>query len=194
MINATNIGMGIAGAIGVGLLAAVGTFISRRTATTVDGSVVPADVQGLADAAGYDVATYALARVGASEAGGQKKIAKAAVMWVVMNEANRRGVNVLDVILGDASSFGPQGVGGRHFVSSSHDPQTIDLVTAQGVGDGSIDDPTGGALNFDSPRAYPDYPDTTKADTFASNRQGEGKELVTLEGVPATTFRFWRPA
>lgn len=191
MITANGIGMAVGGAIGVGLLAAVGTFISRRTITTVDGSVVPADIQGLADAAGYDVAVYALARVGASEAGGQKKIAKAGVMWVVMNEATRRGSDVLRVILGSASSFGAQGTGGRGFVSSSHDPQTIDLVTAAGVVDGSIDDPTGGAVNFDSPRAYSD---PSRADTFAANRQSEGKELVTLEGVPESTFRFWRPA
>jgi hypothetical protein len=191
MITANTLGVAAAAAIGAGLFAALGTFISRRTATAIDGSVVPADVQGLADAAGYDVAVYALARVGASEAGGQKKIAKAGVMWVVMNEANRRSVNVLDVILGDASSFGPQGTGGRHFVSSSHDPQTIDFVTAQGVSDGSIDDPTGGALNFDSPGAYSD---AAKADTFAANRASEGKELVLLEGVAEKTFRFWRPA
>lgn len=194
LITATGAGMAAGGIIGLGLFAALATFISRRTATTIDGDVVPADVQGLADSAGYDVATYALARVGASEAGGQKKIAKAGVMWVVMNEANRRGTDVLTVILGDATSFGAQGTGGRHFVSTSHDPQTIDFVTAQGVKDGSIDDPTGGALNFDTPRAYPDYPDTTKADAFAAGRQSEGKELVTLEGVPESTFRFWRKA
>ena len=194
MITSNGAGMVITGAIGVGLLAGLATFISRRTATAVDGSVVPADIQGLADAAGYPVAVYALARVGASEAGGQKKIAKAGVMWVVMNEANRRGIDVLSVILGDASSFGPQGTGGRHFVSSSHDPQTIDLATAAGVADGSIDDPTGGALNFDSPGAYPDYPDSSKADTFAANRESEGKELVLLDGVAEKTFRFWRPA
>lgn len=182
--------MAAAAAIGAGLFAALGTFVSRRTATTVDGSVVPADIQGLADAAGYDVPVYALARVGASEAGGQKKVAKAGVMWVVMNEASRRGTDVLSVILGDASSFGAQGTGGRHFVSSSHDPQTIDLATAQGVVDGSIDDPTGGAVNFDSPGAYSD---PSKADTFAANRESEGKELVLLDGVPEKTFRFWRP-
>ena len=191
MLTMAGAGMVAGGLIGIGLLSALATFISRRTVTTVDGSVVPADIQGLADAAGYDVAVYALARVGASEAGGQKKIAKAGVMWVVMNEATRRGTDVLSVILGDASSFGAQGTGGRHFVSSSHDPQTIDLVTASGVVDGSIDDPTGGAVNFDSPGAYKD---PAKADAFASGRESEGKELVLLEGVPETTFRFWRPA
>lgn len=191
MISAELAGMGVAGLIAAGLLVAVGTFVSRRTATDTDGTVIPADVQGLADKAGVSVAVYALARVGASEAGGQRAIAKAGVMWVVMNEAARKKTDVVSVILGSAGAFGPQGKGGRGFVSSSHDPQTIDLVTAAGVADGSIDDPTGGALNFDSPGAYADQ---TRADTFASNREGEGKELVLLEGVPESTFRFWRPA
>jgi hypothetical protein len=190
-MTADFLGRGVAGAIATGLLIAVGTFVKRRTLTSPDGSVVPADVAALADAAGYSPAVYALARVGASEAGGQKKIAKVAVMYVVMNEADRRGSDVVSVILGSASGFGPQGTGGRGFVSSSHDPQTIDLLTAQGVVDGSIDDPTGGAVNFDSPRAYAD---PARADVFEANRTKEGKELVVLEGVPASTFRFWRPA
>lgn len=190
-MTADHVGMGAVAAIGAGLLLALGTFIKRRTITSTDGTVLPPDVQALADSAGCDPAVYALARVGASEAGGQRQLAKAAVMWVVMNEAQRRGTNVVAVILGSAQAFGPQGTGGRGFVSSSHDPQTIDLTTAQSVVDGSIDDPTGGALNFDSPRAYAD---PSRADTFAANREKEGKELVVLEGVPESTFRFWRPA
>jgi Cell Wall Hydrolase len=181
----------VATGIGAGLLAAFAGFVSRRTALDVDGDVVPQDVEGLANRAGKTVAVYALARVGSSEAGGQPRIAKAAVMWVVMNEANRRGVSVLAVILGSAGGFGAQGSGGRNFVSSAKDPQVIDFGVAEGVADGSIEDPTGGALNFDSPRGYAD---PARADTFAENRQAEGKELVTLEGVKETTFRFWRPA
>src|SRR5438105_4732612 len=130
-MTAEHAGMGAAAAIGAGLLLAIGTFIKRRTATDVDGTVLPPDVAALADASGYSPAVYALARVGASEAGGQKKIAKAAVMWVCMNEANRRGADVVKVILGSAQAFGPQGQGGRSFVSTSHDPQSIDFVTAQ---------------------------------------------------------------
>lgn len=199
-LSGEQIGTGVAALIGGGLVLALGTFIHRRTITGVDGTVVPEDVQALADAAGYPIAVYALARVGASEAGGQKKIAKAGVMWVVMNEASRRGSNVVDVILGSASGFGAQGTGGRGFVSSSHDPQSIDFLTAQGVVDGSIDDPTGGAVNFDSPGAYKDKVDAggnvvesaqDRADAFAANRESEGKTLVVLEGVAEKTFRFW---
>lgn len=202
MIAAELAGAGVVGLLGVGLLVAFAGFIQRRTITSADGTVLPPNVQALADATGYDVAVYALARVSASEAGGQKKIAKAAVMWVVMNEAARGGKTALQVILGSAQAFGPQGTGGRGFVSTSKDPQTIDLVTAQGVADGSIDDPTGGALNFDSPRSYEDKivdgqvvkTREQRIEEFAEHRSGERKELVTLEGVPESTFRFWRPA
>ncbi len=199
-MTAEGAGMGAAGVIGIGLLFALGTFMRRRTATSVDGTVVPEDVQALADDAGYPVAVYALARVGASEAGGQKKVAKAAVMWVVMNEATRQRSNVVAVVLGSSGAFGPQGTGGRNFVSSSHDPQSIDFVTAAGVVDGTIDDPTGGAVNFDSPGAYRDKVDddgnvvqtaAERAEAFAANREKEGKTLVVLEGVPERTFRFW---
>jgi hypothetical protein len=202
MIAAELAGAGVVGLIGVGLLIAVAGFVQRRTLTSSDGTVLPADVQALADAADVSVAVYALARVGASEAGGQKKIAKAGVMWVCMNEAAHAGKTVIQVILGSASAFGPQGTGGRNFVSTSKDPGTLDLMTAQGVADGSIDDPTGGALNFDSPRSYTDKivngqvvkTREQRIQEFEDGRSSEGKELVTLEGVPESTFRFWRPA
>jgi len=202
MISAELAGAGVVGLIGVGLLVAVAGFIQRRTLTSTDGTVLPANVQSLADAADVPVAVYALARVAASEAGGQKKVAKAGVMWVCMNQAAHLGKNVVQVILGSAQAFGPQGTGGRGFVATSKDPQTIDLITAQGVVDGSIDDPTGGALNFDSPRSYTDKivdgevvkTREERIQEFEDNRASEGKELVTLEGVPESTFRFWRPA
>lgn len=184
-------GMVAAAVLGVGLLSALATVLSRRTATDVDGNVVPADVQALADAAGVGVVVYALARVAASEAGGQKRIAKEGVLFVVMNEADRRGVSALDVVLGSASAFGHQGTGGRGFVSSAKDPGSIDLDVADQVASGVVDDPTDGALNFDSPRSYED---PARADLFAANRASEHKVLVVLDGVPESTFRFWRPA
>ena len=189
--------------IGAGLLAAIVQWIKRHTILSTDGDVVPADVQALADRDGVDPDVYALARVAASEAGGQKRIAKAAVCWVVMNEAARRGASPLLVVLGSGTAFGGQGTGGRGFVSSSHDPQTVDLEVAGGVWNRSIADPTDGALNFDSPHAYRDkigddgevvQTATERVDAFAANRANEGKELVTLEGVPESTFRFWRRA
>jgi len=185
-----------ASALGLGLLVVMVQSVRRRLP-------VSADVQALADRDGVEVDVYALARVGASEAGGQKRIAKAAVMWVVMNEAARRGATPLEVILGAAPDFGHQGEGGRGFVASSRIGQTVDLEVAGGVWNRSIADPTDGALNFDSPGAYKDKKGADgqviqtaqqRAQTFAENRASERKEMITLEGVPESTFRFWRLA
>lgn len=197
------LGLGAVGFIGIGLLAAVVNVFRNRTTISGSGDVVPADVQGLADAAGYDVGTYALARVSASEAGGQKRIAKQGVLSVVVNESARSGRSLLDVVLGSGSTFGAQGTGGRGFVSSAHDPGSIDFDVAGGIADGSTADPTGGALHFDSPGAYKDKLDADgnvvataqqRIDAFAAARSAEGMELVLLDGVPESTFRFWRPA
>jgi hypothetical protein len=186
--------------IATGLLFGIVAAVRLHTVKTTDGEVVPADVQGLADGVGVSPDVYALARVGASEAGGQKRIAKTAVMWVVVNEATRETSSPLLVVLGTAQTFGPQGTGGRHFVASSHDPQPIDLEIADDVMAGNVADPTSGAVNFDSPRAYADELDADgnvvqtaqeRADAFAAARQSEGKTLVVLDGVPETTFRFW---
>lgn len=189
--------------IGAGLLVTIVQWFKRHTSLSTDGDVVPADVQALADRDGVSADVYALARVAASEAGGQKRVAKAGVCWVVMNEAARRGASPLVVVLGAASSFGHQGDGGRGFVASVRDPQTVDLEVAGGVYNRSIADPTDGAVNFDSPHAYRDQVGddgevvltaAERVEAFAANRAKEGKELVTLEGVPEATFRFWRRA
>lgn len=189
--------------LGVGVIAAVVNMVLLHTAKDTDGNVVPADVQGLADGAGVSPDVYALARVGASEAGGQKQIAKQGVMWVVINHANATGSTPLLTVLGTADTFGHQGTGGRNFVASGHDPGAVDLQIADDVFSGNLPDPTGGALNFDSPGAYKDKVDTDgnvvqtaqqRADAFAAAREGEGKSLVLLDGVSESTFRFWRPA
>jgi hypothetical protein len=197
---AANLGAGVAMLIGAGLCAAVAGVIMRRTAKTVDGEVVPADIEALAAAAGVSPDVYACARVAASEAGGQKRTAKLGVVFVVVNEAIRRGVSPFEVVLGSAQAFGPQGTGGRSFVSSARDPQPIDFEAADDVVGGAVDDLTFGAVNFDSPGAYKDKYDNDgnlvqtaaeRAATFAANRQREGKRLVLLDGVPEKTFRFW---
>lgn len=189
--------------LGIGVVAAVVNMVLLHTAKDTDGNVVPADVQGLADAAGVSPDVYALARVSASEAGGQKQIAKQGVCWVVINHANAVNTTPLLTILGSAPTFGHQGTGGRSFVASGKDPGAVDLQVADDVFSGNVADPTGGALNFDSPGAYKDKLDNDgnviataqeRADAFAAARQGENKVLVLLDGVSESTFRFWRPA
>jgi hypothetical protein len=189
--------------VAVGLVLAAATLLRDHTSIDDNGDVVPADVQALADRAHVGVNVYALARVSASEAGGCSRAAKTAVCWVVRNEATRRKVSTLDVVLGSASGFGKQGTGGRGFVASSRDPGAVDYDVADQVDSGAVSDPTGGALHFDSPGAYKDQLDADGAivrtaderiEAFASARQAEGFDLMLVDGVPAKTFRFWRRA
>lgn len=196
-------GVASLGLLGIGVLYAVVSMVMLHTVKTTDDEVVPADVQALAESAGVDADVYALARVGASEAGGCKRSAKVAVMCVVVNHAVAVSSTPLLVILGSAETFGPQGTGGRSYVASSKDPQPIDLEIAGGVMDGTLTDNTGGALNFDSPRSYTDKFDADgnliataqqRADAFAAAREGEGKTLFVLDDVSESTFRFWRRA
>jgi hypothetical protein len=59
-------------------------------------------------------------------------------------------------------------------------------------------DPTGGATNFDAPRAQdrlvaqgePGYKDS--ADKVAKSRIKDGMEILKIPGIPLTTLRMWR--
>jgi hypothetical protein len=149
---------------------------------------------------------YALARVIRSEVGGAAWIAQVGVAWTVRNHAGDVGRSVLAVVtrasfksgadaVGDGF-FGRQGgTGGYRYVASSQDPTDDDVATAAGVLSGDTDDPTGGAVNFDSPASYGGQAgtDASGADAFAAARAAEGKELVPLPGVSTSTIRFWRP-
>jgi len=209
------------GAVFVGLAALMvvkvaGPSLSEPTELDDDGVVcvrndvlelVQADPEALARGRGVaDPNAYALARVIRSEVGGAPLIAQIGVAWTVLNHARDVGRSVLAVVTratnkaGDAVGdgfFGTQGgSGGTRYVSSSQDPTDDDLAIAAGAIAGDPADPTGGAVNFDSPASYGVQAGTAAAgaDDFAQNRQAEGKELVTLPGVSASTIRFWRPA
>lgn len=177
--------------------------------TSVDGVLVPADPEGLARGRGVSPDVYALARVIESEASGLPWIGQVGVAWVVRNVAAKKGRTILRTVTratlehgktdgtGDGF-FGRQGdsIGGYRFVASSKDPPDDVIETATAVASGDVDDPTGGALNFDSPQSYGKQAGTSAdgADAFATSREGEGKELVTLPGVSESRLRFWRPA
>lgn len=175
--------------------------------TFKDGVYVPCDPAGLAKGMDMEPSAYALARVIVSEASSIPWIGQVGVAWTVRNHAAKIGRSVLDVVTrarikkepgtGDGF-FGRQGdpTGGYRYVASSRDTNDDARETARAVMAGEIDDPTGGALNFDSPQSYGKQAGTeaSGAEEFAENRRSEGKELVTLEGVAPNRLRFWRPA
>jgi hypothetical protein len=153
---------------------------------------------GLANAAGVTLAVYCLARAIASEAGGSNYRAQLAVGWTIQNYADaHKGGNVVDAILGSASAFGPQGSGGRGYVSTSRPPLGSQLQLAGDIIAERVADPTGGATNFDSPREqqreHDANPKIKAPQQVAADRTASG--LVAYDVMVAgADFRFWGPA
>lgn len=192
----------------VGLLAAA--VVNRRGRATAsvgpDGIVrwdggqgLPADPRELASQAGAGIDVYALARLGASEAGSEAE--KVAVMWATVNQARARKVTISQ-LLTRASKGGPsdgffarQNVGGR-FGSTARSPSAKDLEIARKVHAQLIPDPTGGARQWDSPKAQDALlakgtPGYTKTAADVAAERSKTNDLVMVPGVPNT--RFWRP-
>jgi hypothetical protein len=140
----------------------------------------------------------ALARAIASEAGGEPRIIQAAVGYAVLNESIRRGTSVWRLVRGTADAWGAQGSGGRGFVSSRLAPTAAHIQLGRAVLSGDEPDPTGGATQFDSPRAQrallargtPGY--TKTPEDVAAARIADGKVMVLLPGVPEERFRMWK--
>jgi hypothetical protein len=162
---------------------------------------VDADPDALARAAGVSLNVYALASMMASEAGGENEISQIAVAHTAVNHARERGESVAKLLLrmgqnttvGDSKSFVP-GPGHKHFGKAAHryatkarPPDEQQLVNAAEVLSGTVEDPTNGAVKFDTPDAS-----LEDVEAVASNRRAAGLEEVTVDGVDA--FRFWRAA
>jgi hypothetical protein len=81
------------------------------------------------------------------------------------------------------------------YASSAQDASPDAISIADDVMSGNVEDPTGGARQFDSPGAFGIQAGTSSADadTVAQARIAAGNELVVLPGVPASYARFWRP-
>jgi hypothetical protein len=184
-----------------------------RSTYGVDG-VVARDPQSLADEA-YGVQApstdaqaqrrlnaYALARMISSEEGPASNLIKAAIGSVALNWARRRGRSISEILLSaknDAHDgrFGTQRDIDREsgnfnksdrYASTALDPYEGDLVIAEGLLDGTIGDPTGGAIQFDAPPAFKSAAD---AERVAQNRRDEGRTQVYVDGIDAAELRFW---
>jgi hypothetical protein len=141
----------------------------------------PAD---LASDAGTDLDTYSLARMIASENGRDSNLIQTAVAWAAANYAEGEGMSISDVlILG--GHYGDQVR--NHYASTRLDPYEGHVAIAEGVLDGTIPDPTGGATNFDAPRGLSD------PDAVALKRARVGLVQASIPGIDPTYMRFWRP-
>ena len=140
----------------------------------------------------------ALARAIASEAGHEPKSIQVAIGYAVINESNRTGKTIWRLVRGPEDEWGRQGTDGRYFISSAVVPTPAILDLARRVLAGDEPDETGGATNFDSPRAQraamarhvPGYVRTPEE--VAARRVAGGMELVLIPGVAEDRFRMWR--
>jgi hypothetical protein len=140
----------------------------------------------------------ALSRMCASEVGGAIKgeAGMVARLWcchAVINEAARRKMNALKLLCPDGKPGSQLG----KYASTRHPATDLDRRIAWRAMQRHWD-PTGGATNFDAPRAQdqlvkqgePGYKDS--ADKVAANRTKDGLVVVKVPGVPLTTLRLWR--
>lgn len=185
----------LAGGIGLAIW-----FANRKAKAAT--AAAAADPAAAALEAGVTRRVYALGRVIASEAGSRPELEQIAVAWVVVNEADRRygkkdGVpDVERLILAPDGAFGAQNVG--KFVSSRLEGKDSHRALAKQILSGAMPDPTGGATQFDSPRAQralvargtSGY--TKTPEQVADARRSEGKALVIVPGIDPDQLRFWR--
>jgi len=170
---------------------------------------VEAEPSVLAAKAGVSDSVYALASAMVSEAGGSNDVAMTAVGWALRNHAIDRGESILRVLTragrNDKSTrtfiphdsdgyFAPQNVGPR-WASTRKPPTARALEIAAQVLANDVDDPTGGATQFDAPKAQEallgvaaGY--TKTADEVAEARRKTSDE-VYVPGV--SSIRFWVP-
>jgi len=171
---------------------------------TVDGET-PADPYALAAGKGKDPNVYALARTLHSEQASGPRVAREGIAWAIVNEARHVGRSVLSLVTRAGrkvnGAWVPHPTGNGHFgrqnqgryAATSRDADEEAYEIAAGVLGGTIDDPTGGARQFDDVDAFGVQPGTqaSDADRVAADRIAAGNELVQLPGAPS--LRFWRP-
>lgn len=162
--------------------------------------VVPGHPDDLAATAGVDVEVYSLARVIASEEGLSSVATQAAVGWSVRNHASNASKSITALLT--AAKYGPHAGyygtqrnievgtsgynGSDRYASTANDPYAGHVQVAAGVLDGSIEDFTGGADQFDRPAGEKDPA------AVAANRAASGSEEVDLSDYVDEGLRFWR--
>jgi hypothetical protein len=140
----------------------------------------------------------ALARAIMSEASTLPRPAQIAVGYAVIHESNRRNVTIWRLVRGTDDEWGPQGSGGRSYISSRQAPTPAIIELARRVLAGDEPDYSEGATNFDSPAAQRALLKSKAAgyvrtpEEVAANRVANGMELVLIPGVPEERFRMWR--
>lgn len=135
-----------------------------------------------------------------SEVGSVKDVrARVGVAHAALNMARQQRKKILD-LLAPKRVLGSQGFNGRGYAATLHAPTIIDVEAAEAALSGSVPDPTGGALHWDSPAAqrrgvaegWAGYQGNTP-EKIAADRIRDGMEEFTFETVNPDILRFWRP-
>lgn len=173
------------------------TSLLEDGTVSADGST-PAPPLALAAGAGLSKDAYALSRMIVSEAGNQPAAVQTGVAFATITRARARKTSVGRLLTtakfaGDGY-FGKQNEG--RYAATSHDSTPASRTLAMQALRRTVADPTGGAEQWDSPRAYGDWTGSSsaKADAVEAARTADGMERVVLAGVDPTVIRFWRRA
>lgn len=181
------------------------TTLNADGVVTVDG-VTPVPPSELAAGMGVEVNRLALARMIDSEFS-RYHDARVGAGWAARNQAAHLGLSIATLLTrqrikqADGTHVPGPGDGFFHtqhgsYASTAQDASSDALQIADDVVSGNVEDPTGGARQFDSPGAFGIQAGTSSgdADTVAAARIAAGNELVIIPGVPEAYARFWRPA
>lgn len=165
--------------------------------------VVQGDPYLIAQSHGVSLDVEALARLAVSEAG-SGAAAQVAVMWATRNMARKRNESVAALLLRGrtkagvaSSSDGKFGAGNTGKYASTRQPSTAaSRSRAAEVLSGKIPDPTGGAIQYDAPKAQAALVSAgvagygKSADEVAAERS-KTAVAITVPGVSG--IRFWVP-
>lgn len=138
---------------------------------------------------------FALATLVASEVGSGNDLAKAAVAWATVTQAQRIGTSVLKLIAPDGKFGGQLG----RYADSRQAPSLRDLEVAEGVLSNQIANPAPGARQWDSPRtqdamyARGDLGHKMNSEMVAAERIAAGNREIVLPGVDRGYLRLWAP-
>jgi hypothetical protein len=177
--------------------------------------VVSDDPQTLADAAGVDLETYSLARVGQSEEGLSSDRAKIAVMYACKHHSEHTGKSITEIVTtgnpkrsdyADAQGhYGRQGI--HPYCTTIAAPSSNTLALAAQVMEGTATDETQGAQFFDNPHtqdalalANPYHEETDPVTgkvthkgyhTSAEIAAKRTAKRLTEVDIPGVGTRFW---
>ena len=139
---------------------------------------------------------FILATIIASEADASyTPYMRAAIGNAVVNHQNAGGHSLFEILKNPDGVFADQ-LGGN-YVATANPPTEEDLLIAEAVRDGRLPDTTGGAVEFDSPRAQRAlvnqgiYSADNGPEAVAARRMKGGKVPFYLPNVSPDEIRFW---